>query len=257
MGALTFIHNIRINSITYGGRGGIRTHGGREPTAVFKTAALNHSATRPGLVVSDAMGRGAGQGRGTGAARRRWTEDDADRGPFVDGRILDLSRAAAVELGFEREGVARVRVRYVGPAPSLASGVRVAGESAPEAAAPNAALSAAPAPIDTAYAEPIPYPRDPHAAPESLPASEPAAVPVAAPAGYAIQAAAFRSRDNAERAAALLGDAGRTSVQAVGSAGGTLYRVMVTGFPDEDSAAEAWVRVRDAGFPGARVVGPG
>src|SRR5690349_3752630 len=30
-----------------GGEGGIRTHGGREPTAVFKTAALNHSATSP------------------------------------------------------------------------------------------------------------------------------------------------------------------------------------------------------------------
>src|SRR3954469_18138646 len=31
----------------YGGEGGIRTHGEREPTAVFKTAALNHSATHP------------------------------------------------------------------------------------------------------------------------------------------------------------------------------------------------------------------
>jgi hypothetical protein len=30
-----------------GGRGGIRTHGGLAPTAVFKTAALNHSATPP------------------------------------------------------------------------------------------------------------------------------------------------------------------------------------------------------------------
>ena len=30
-----------------GGRGGIRTHGELPPTAVFKTAALNHSATRP------------------------------------------------------------------------------------------------------------------------------------------------------------------------------------------------------------------
>lgn len=39
-----------------------------------------------------------------------------DRGPFVDGRIIDLSRAAADKLGFERKGVARVRVRYVGPA---------------------------------------------------------------------------------------------------------------------------------------------
>jgi hypothetical protein len=30
-----------------GGRGEIRTHGGLAPTAVFKTAALNHSATLP------------------------------------------------------------------------------------------------------------------------------------------------------------------------------------------------------------------
>lgn len=31
----------------YGGRGEIRTHGGNEPSTVFKTAALNRSATLP------------------------------------------------------------------------------------------------------------------------------------------------------------------------------------------------------------------
>jgi hypothetical protein len=31
----------------HGGWGGIRTHGGREPTPVFKTGALNHSTTHP------------------------------------------------------------------------------------------------------------------------------------------------------------------------------------------------------------------
>jgi len=41
-----------------------------------------------------------------------------DRGPFVDGRIIDLSRAAAQQLGIDRKGVARVRVRYLGPAPA-------------------------------------------------------------------------------------------------------------------------------------------
>lgn len=30
-----------------GGGGGIRTHGGRSPTSVFKTGAINHSATPP------------------------------------------------------------------------------------------------------------------------------------------------------------------------------------------------------------------
>jgi rare lipoprotein A len=39
-----------------------------------------------------------------------------DRGPFVAGRIIDLSRAAAEKLGIFGKGTAKVRVRYVGPA---------------------------------------------------------------------------------------------------------------------------------------------
>ena len=42
-----------------------------------------------------------------------------DRGPFVDARIIDLSRAAARELGLLERGVGRVRVRYLGRAPRL------------------------------------------------------------------------------------------------------------------------------------------
>jgi rare lipoprotein A len=36
-----------------------------------------------------------------------------DRGPFVSGRIIDVSRAAAGKLGFKGAGVARVRVRIL------------------------------------------------------------------------------------------------------------------------------------------------
>lgn len=39
-----------------------------------------------------------------------------DRGPFVEGRIIDLSRAAAEALGFLGEGLAEVRVEAYGPA---------------------------------------------------------------------------------------------------------------------------------------------
>jgi rare lipoprotein A len=41
-----------------------------------------------------------------------------DRGPFVRGRVLDLSKAAARDLGLLRQGVAKVRVEVVeyGPA---------------------------------------------------------------------------------------------------------------------------------------------
>lgn len=39
-----------------------------------------------------------------------------DRGPFVHGRIVDLSRAAAQMLGLIEDGVAEVRVEAFGPA---------------------------------------------------------------------------------------------------------------------------------------------
>jgi rare lipoprotein A len=40
-----------------------------------------------------------------------------DRGPYVNDRLIDVSRAAARYLGFERRGTERVRVRYAGRAP--------------------------------------------------------------------------------------------------------------------------------------------
>ncbi len=40
-----------------------------------------------------------------------------DRGPYVGNRVIDLSRAAANELGTRGKGLGRVRVRYAGHAP--------------------------------------------------------------------------------------------------------------------------------------------
>jgi rare lipoprotein A len=40
-----------------------------------------------------------------------------DRGPYAHDRIIDLSRASAQALGYERKGLSQVRVRYAGPAP--------------------------------------------------------------------------------------------------------------------------------------------
>lgn len=41
-----------------------------------------------------------------------------DRGPFVRGRVIDVSYAAAKDLGLNVDGVARVRLEKVGDAPS-------------------------------------------------------------------------------------------------------------------------------------------
>jgi rare lipoprotein A len=47
-----------------------------------------------------------------------------DRGPFVDGRIIDLSLGAAEELGIVRSGTARVRVRRVFPGEQVKRALR-------------------------------------------------------------------------------------------------------------------------------------
>ncbi|HBC52657.1 MAG TPA: hypothetical protein DCZ06_00190, partial [Alphaproteobacteria bacterium] len=38
-----------------------------------------------------------------------------DRGPFVHGRVIDVSRRAAELLGFKQQGIARVRVQLIEP----------------------------------------------------------------------------------------------------------------------------------------------
>lgn len=72
-----------------------------------------------------------------------------DRGPFVDGRIIDVSRAAARELGFEMNGTAKVRVRILrteseelkqiamGNQPSSSRSVQLAGNPGPAATPPS------------------------------------------------------------------------------------------------------------------------
>lgn len=42
-----------------------------------------------------------------------------DRGPFVGGRVIDVTRGAAVQLGMIGSGTARVKVTVVGGGPSL------------------------------------------------------------------------------------------------------------------------------------------
>ncbi len=71
-----------------------------------------------------------------------------DRGPFVDSRIIDLSREAASELGMLSQGVGRVRVRYLGRAPQQGGGALLrASAPAPRVSAPVSAPVVAPAPV--------------------------------------------------------------------------------------------------------------
>ena len=104
-----------------------------------------------------------------------------DRGPFVDGRIIDLSKEAAAELGFVTAGVTKVRVRYVGKAidpGGMSARQEIASAKKPAAPAP------ATRPIELANLgapkAPIPYSQlaqTPPAPAVSAPIAGPAPVP--------------------------------------------------------------------------------
>src|SRR5262249_23300581 len=58
-----------------------------------------------------------------------------DRGPFVDGRIIDLSMAAAREIDMLGSGVTRVRLKVITPPPVSSPGAAPNGSFAVQAGA--------------------------------------------------------------------------------------------------------------------------
>ena len=51
-----------------------------------------------------------------------------DRGPFVDDRVIDLSRAAATRLELMGKGTGRVRIQSLGNVPQISSSGNIAGD---------------------------------------------------------------------------------------------------------------------------------
>lgn len=200
-----------------------------------------------------------------------------DRGPFADNRIIDLSREAAQRLGYERAGLANVRVRYLGPAPLTgpADGLRYASaKPLPTRAAPAALAplnrSANDGVMELAAAPPRAVAArsgSPVVAVQSLPpitGSEISSAPIAGPVLAAtpaavgpalrIQAGAFSSPVNAQRAVAQLSAAGAASIEPVQRDGLTLYRVVLPAPADEAAAYALRDRVAEIGFAEARVI---
>ncbi len=151
-----------------------------------------------------------------------------DRGPFVEGRIIDLSRRSAQLLGVDRPGLARVRVKRVFPDGDWARDT-----------APQPRLVSAPAPVAA------PVAAAPVLAAAALPA--PAA---AAPGTRFVQVAALSDEARARALASVLGDYGPASAMPTGTG---LWRVRIG--PVAEAQARMLVdNVRAAGYTDARVV---
>ena len=193
-----------------------------------------------------------------------------DRGPYKAGRIIDLSRSAAQQLGYMDKGTAKVRVRYVGPAKLDGSTeplfIANAGPAKPLQQLASLQAADTPVAVRTVWNHEAPGPAisPPPAATAPRPVSTPMRPPTAAPPapqaqaaaiagdGFSVQAGAFSDRAKAQRIADALGAAGTVSVKPVPDR--ALYRVVVGPWRDAAQAQAARAQVVALGYADARVI---
>jgi rare lipoprotein A len=159
-----------------------------------------------------------------------------DRGPFVSNRIIDLSRRAAILLGIERSGVARVRVRRVFPSDEDRLALRSGRPPGDRPYAPTSTLAM----LNARFAN---RPPDPKAPPLIAAAVPDAAVPVG---GWFIQVTAVSDHAKAEDIAEYV--AGRVEPA------GALWRIRMGPYHNAADASSALAQVQRQGYQDARLV---
>lgn len=155
-----------------------------------------------------------------------------DRGPFAKNRIIDVSRRAAQLLGFETQGVTRVRVQAV------------ARETSPRE--PLAPVSNAPQPPPS------------QASGGSRMDVETAPLPALSASTSAgrlfIQVGAFGEAANAREAQARAKRFGDASITTIDAQGQPLYRVRIGPMPNVEEADKVLSRIVAEGFTMAMIV---
>lgn len=174
-----------------------------------------------------------------------------DRGPYKAGRLIDLSRGAAEELGYMDKGAAKVRVRYVGPAKLdatleplyVAANMPRRQDVRIPVRAPVTENPLIPPPQGTPVGTSL-YDR-PAPPPSRFDAGQ---------GGYAVQAGAFSDRARAETVARSLSSAGAAAIRPIEVAGRQLFRVVVGPWRDEGQAQAGRAQVASLGFADAKVI---
>lgn len=165
-----------------------------------------------------------------------------DRGPFVAGRIIDLSQGAARLLGVERDGVARVRVRRVEPNERDRAALR-AGR--PAVGTRQAIASLGPGPGIPAVAQALP----PRPLPRTPGLMQPPSTPSASGIAF-VEIAALDDADRADALASSLGALGPAAAVPIGSG----WRVRIGPYSGDAATRSALARAVQAGYQDARVV---
>lgn len=187
-----------------------------------------------------------------------------DRGPFAKGRIIDVSRRAAQELGFKNKGVTRVRVEIVADeSRALAgrggSGGRMSNSVAVVGLMPDPAVAALNRQqlASAKTIRPTPTRRVIRAPVSAAPTARSTVVgPVPARTGTRtyIQAGSFSDPNNAHRVRSRLSGLGPVEVRELQIAGRGYYRVRVGPLPSDRHAEQVLADVIRAGYPTSRIV---
>ena len=192
-----------------------------------------------------------------------------DRGPFVAGRIIDVSRRGAQLLGFHKEGVAKVRVEYLDLAPvtmlaskqpnsvvidsALDSEVRHVKAVAP----PEVAIQTIEAPPTKPIVQPAGIVKEAQEESGGFMAAHaaepPSAVTSNAPTLF-IQVGAFTDRRNAMSLSGQLASLGQVIIAPAARDGLTLYRVRIGPIASLRHADDLLDRLIRAGFSQSQLI---
>ncbi|NKB56871.1 MAG: septal ring lytic transglycosylase RlpA family protein [Alphaproteobacteria bacterium] len=197
-----------------------------------------------------------------------------DRGPFAHGRIIDMSRRGAQLLGFEKAGIASVRVEILPResrqlAATYNNGVNVlASTKPPPTAAPRVAVTSAKlAPPPGTNSTPPPTnnhkvvvvkqaPKRDVREPPAAPTIDGSVTVVSVPASPKIyvQAGAFTQYDNANRLRARLSLIGPAKIYQVRVVERPLFRVRLGPISSVGEADSMLATVMQSGVGDARIV---
>lgn len=163
-----------------------------------------------------------------------------DRGPFAEGRVIDVSEKASQLLGLGNANGSPVRVRYLGPAP-VASAVRTVSAEDP-------VPSAAPAARVAEFELPPLY----QSAPTQTPAPQRASIPMGG--DFFIQLGSFSNIGNAQRMVSNLDAALDINIVNARVNGGDYFRVRVGPYPTRFDAERTLDDLRTRGVANGFIV---
>lgn len=186
-----------------------------------------------------------------------------DRGPFVNNRIIDLSKAAAEQLDMVETGTAKVRVEIMADESKdlkdailsnggkLVDGAPITDSQEPPAFSDPIVLSPSNVAIEEEPSQPIVEESKSVKTLYSPKKEYPSSLNGGS---YYVQAGAFSNKDNALAVQKRLSSFGRVSIQDVQKANGTIYRVRLGGFATGEEAADLIEQIEQSGYTDLRLI---